>query len=94
MGTQLRDRPTIPANGESIALVDGALQRFSQRELLTTEEARACLRDIAANFDDPVRAVGAMSILEEAMASYDDSLLVGTSQVVDTLLDLRLLLAG
>jgi hypothetical protein len=93
MATQLRDRLT-GANGKVLALVDDALQRLSQRELVTTEEARACLRGIAAKVDDPVLAASAASVVEEATASYDDSLLVSGSHVVDTLLDLRLVLTG
>jgi len=94
MGTQLRGRTTIPASGKALARLDDALHALSQRELMTTEEARSSLRGIATNVDDPERAASAMSIVEEAVASYDDSLLVGWSQVVDTLLDLRLVLTG
>lgn len=94
MATRLHERPATSPNDLPIGRVDDALRGFSGRELVTTDEARASLRGIAESIDDPVRATRAVPIVEDAAASYGDSLLVGRGRVVDALLDLGLVLLG
>jgi hypothetical protein len=92
MATRLREHPTISVHEMAVARVDDALRGFAQRELVTPDEARGSLGRIAETIDDPVRAARAMSIVEDGAASWADSLLVGGTQVMDALLDLRLVI--
>jgi hypothetical protein len=78
----------------ALALVDRALRRASRRAFLSRHEALTLLRDVVGGISDPGLGVTAASILEEALKSYDDALLVGRARVVDHLLDIRLALAG
>jgi hypothetical protein len=93
MPTALRNRErTVTVRSACAELVDEALRSVSQREFLTREEALTLLRAIVADISEPTLAVTAASIVDDALASYSDGLLVGRSQVIDPLLDLRLAL--
>lgn len=94
MATRLHERPASSSRDLAVACVDDALRGFARRELVTTDEARAALRGIAESIVDPVHAAGAVPIVEDAAASYGDSLLVFRGRVVDALLDLRLVLGS
>jgi hypothetical protein len=90
MPTALRNRERIlPVRSTYTELVDKALWTVLQREFLTREEALMILRAIVAAISEPTLAVTAASLVDDALTSYGDSLLVGRSQVIDPLLDLR-----
>ena len=92
MVTQVRERAVISPNELTIARLDDALGELAHRELVRTDEALARLRGLAETIDDPVRAARAASIVADTAASYGDASLVGCGQVLDALLDLRLVL--
>jgi hypothetical protein len=94
---KLRPRPsTEPTSphAETLALLDGALSRASRRERFTPDEALGLLRSVLAKVDDPLLQDALASTVQTRDAFAADAIVVDRSQVVDALLDMRLVLAG
>lgn len=79
-----RDQRTPP-----LEVVDVALRLASRRQFFTIAEALELLEGVRDKVDAP--AVG--GIVAEVASSYSDDVLVPQTQVVDSLLDVRLAVA-
>lgn len=92
-----RPRPSaapVSPQAETLALLDGALSRASRRERFTPDEALELLRSVLATVDDPLLQDALASTVPTRDPSAGDALVVDRAQVLDVLLDMRLVLAG
>jgi hypothetical protein len=94
---RLRPKPSATPGSlpdEPLVLVDRALSFASRRDRFTPDEARGLLRDLVAKVDDPLLQDALASTVHTRERFSTDAVVVDRSQVVDALLDMRLVLAG
>jgi hypothetical protein len=77
----------------ALVMVDRALDVASDREFFTSDEAASLLEDVRANVHDLALTSVVTSVVDDALLSYRDQVIVDRSRVVDPLLDLRLALS-
>jgi hypothetical protein len=77
---------------DPMAQVDDALRIASGRRLFTRDEAIGLLRQVESVVEDPVRAARVERIVADADSGSADQLMVSCSDLVDPLLDIRLVL--
>jgi hypothetical protein len=82
---------TRPGEAESIAVVDEALVAASAQRLMRHDDATAILRRVR-ECTVQAGATDAMAIADQALASCEGDLLVDRERLVNSLLDVRLLL--
>jgi hypothetical protein len=76
----------------ALARLDAALAAASHRGAYTRDEAISLLHEIVANVKDPDLVDPVLSIVSEALRAFDGQQLVDRWQVVNPLLDIRLVL--
>jgi hypothetical protein len=89
--TQLR-LPDATSNGTPLSLVDDALRVACGRQLFTRDEALELLRQVESEVDDPARAARVERIVADADVASADQLMLNCADLVDPLLDIRLVL--
>jgi hypothetical protein len=86
-------RPAAPDAGP-VPVVDAALRLAAGRQLFTREEALGLLQEVEAEVDDPERATTVERIVADVDTGWAEQLMVSRSDVVDSLLDIRLVLCS
>jgi hypothetical protein len=79
---------------DPLALVDDALRVAQGRQLFTRDEALRLLRRVGSAVGDPRRAASVERIVAHADAGSAEQLMVSRTDLVDPLLDIRLVLAS
>ena len=77
-----------------LSAVDEALRVASRRRLFTRDEALGLLRQVESGVDDPARAATVERIVADADAGSAEQMMVTCSDLVDPLLDIRLVLCS
>jgi hypothetical protein len=89
------ERAGEPAPSTSpVSLVDDALRVASGRQLFTRDEALGLLRRVGSEVDDPVRAASVERIVADADTGSAEQMMVSCTDLVDPLLDIRLVLCS
>src|SRR6476469_8649303 len=74
--------------------VDDAPRVASGRQLFTRDEALGLLRRVGSEVDDPVRAASVERIVADADTGSAEQMMVSCTDLVDPLLDIRLVLCS
>jgi len=77
-----------------LSLVDDALRVASGRQLFTRDEALGLLHRVRSEVADPARAATVERIVAVADSSSSEQLMVSCAELVDPLLDIRLVLGS
>jgi hypothetical protein len=85
-------KPPPIAEPEPVALVDGALRVVAGRQLFTRDEALDLLHRVEADARDHADAATVERIVAEVDADSADQLMIYWADLVDPLLDIRLVL--
>jgi hypothetical protein len=91
-GTTLASRPAA-AETAALAAIDGALTTAARRTVFSRDEADTMFHGVCVAVLEPARCAAVRSALDEALPAGGAEL-VERSQVVDVLLDARLLVAS
>ena len=84
--------PEATSNGASLSLVDDALRVACGRQLFTRDEALELLRRVESEVEDPARSARVERIVADANVASADQLMLSCADLVDPLLDIRLVL--
>ena len=79
---------------DPLTLVDDALRVARGRQLFTRDEALGLLRQVRSEVDDAGRAASIERIVADADARSAEQLMVTRADLVDPLLDIRLVLGS
>jgi hypothetical protein len=82
----------VPVATSPVAVVDDALRVASGRQLFTRDEALGLLRRVGSEVDDPTRAASVERIVADADSDSAEQMMVSCADLIDPLLDIRLVL--
>jgi hypothetical protein len=85
-------RSSAMTEPEPVSLVDGALRVVATRQLFTRDEALDLLHQVEADARDHAAAATVERIVAEVDADSADQLMIARANLVDPLLDIRLVL--
>lgn len=88
--TELQTGPA--STGESLSMVDAALRVASRREFFTRDEALGLLHRLETEARTHEQAVGVERIVARVDTASSDQVMIPRSDLLDPLLDIRLVL--